>query len=409
MLIDFSVGNFRSIKGICHFSMEPYFREKADKQPTLNSIFSVDKHLKLLKTVVFYGPTASGKTNITLALSLLRKLLLTDPHSIRPADKLPLNRFRLRVDLQDEPAYFRIALVIDGVKYGYGFFAKPDCVVSEWLECAATSDTSDVTLFRREDKQITIFDRYPEGIGIGDSIPDNTLLLPLIAQSGGAISTKLLDWLTRLQVISRVNHPDDLQAAQTLLQEKKHREAVLRFLQKLNVGIADIQSHPTPHAAGAPPIQTIHEVYDAERNVVGTETFAFEDESAGTQRLFTLAIPIITALEQGSPIFIDDLSAHLHPHTLRAIVRLFTEKQQNPNNAQLMFTTHDASLLTSLRWRREQVHVVEKDDEGDTIFFTMAQFGATKLEYMERDYLAGRYRGTPSPTSDLLPLSTDDQ
>jgi AAA15 family ATPase/GTPase len=406
MFIEFGFSNFRSIKTIISFDMVMYQPAKADKQPTLNSVFTVDKHLKLLKTVVFYGSTASGKTNIAGALAFMRQSVLADPFSNQPTDEIARNRFRLRADFESEPSYFRIAVMIGGVKYGYGFFITPERVDSEWLSYASTSDADDTHLFDRENdkEQSYISEEFSEGHELIESIPQNALLLSMAARSGGAISNKLVDWFSSLQIISRVNHPSDLQAVQTLMSDKKNKDAVVRFLRKLSVDITDIQFEP----ADAPSILVHHNKYDAERNVVGTETFSIEDESAGTQRLLTLALPIMTALEQGHPIFIDDLSAHLHPHTIRAIVELFTKKQQNPHNAQLMFTTHDTSLLTSLRWRREQVHFVEKDDEGGTSFYPMSEFGQTKLDYMERDYLAGRYGATPSTTRDILPLHNSD-
>lgn len=402
MLIEFGVGNFRSIKHTVSFDMVMYEPGGADKQPTLNSVFTAGKNLKLLKTAVFFGPTASGKTNIAFALAFMRQLVLHDYNSIQQTDKIPLHQFRLRSDFENEQSYFNIAVLIAGVRYDYGFFITPERVVSEWLSYTPAAASDDTHLFRRDDEGTYISGEFSEGDGLVDSIAQNALLLSSAARSGGAISNKVADWFSRLQIISRVNHPSDIEAVQALMQDKENRDAAARFLRKVGVGIADIQADP----ADTPRVQMLFDKYDAERNVVGTESFPFEDESAGTQRLLTLALPIMTALEQGHPIFIDDLSAHLHPHTIRAIVELFTKKAQNPHNGQLLFTTYDTSILSTLRWRREQVNIVEKED-GDTIFYPMSQFGRTNLAYMERDYLNGRYGGTPSIPSDILPLNNN--
>lgn len=71
------------------------------------------------------------------------------------------------------------------------------------------------------------------------------------------------------------------------------------------------------------------------------------DESKGTQKFFSLIGPIIDALDKGEIVVADELDTKLHPNLLAKIVELFNSKEHNPNNAQLIFNTHDTNLLSS--------------------------------------------------------------
>jgi len=125
----------------------------------------------------------------------------------------------------------------------------------------------------------------------------------------------------------------------------------------------------------------------------------FEQESKGTQILFSIGVPVLETLERGGVLLIDELEASLHPAIGRHIVRLFNDPKTNPRNAQLIFTTHDTNLLgTTLGepvLRRDQVWLTEKDDEGATVLYPLTDFKPRKAENIERGYLQGRYGAVP--------------
>lgn len=413
MLKEIAVGNFRSIGEINSTSMEAFDLKTKDKQPTINNIFTVDRDLKLLKSHVFYGANASGKTNIMLAVDYMRRFVLTSANSAQQTDRIPVNRFRLRVDDEDKPSYFRLDFLIDRIYYSYGFTVTPERVESEWLSYAPTSGSDSITLFDRDGEDITISDEFKEGIGLAERTGEKVLLLSLAARSGGPISGKVLSWISRLRIIVETNQAKDLQEAVSRIQDKRNKGLVLRFLGKLQLGIDDIQTEPEAtsrsHNLSPAGVKLVYRKYNVQRLDAGSEGIALEDESAGTQRLFCLALPIMNALKQGSPIFIDDMDAHLHPRVTWAIVDLFGKKQQNPRNAQLIFTSHNSALLTYRRLRREQISFVEKDEHIGTIFYPMSQFAPSNSAYFERDYLKGRFRVGPYIGNDLLPLDLDGE
>lgn len=85
------------------------------------------------------------------------------------------------------------------------------------------------------------------------------------------------------------------------------------------------------------------------------------DESNGTRNLLFLAAPVLNILNKGLTLVIDELDNSLHTLLVRELVRLFHRPEINTGGAQLIFTTHDTSLLDAPNlFRRDQVWFVEK-------------------------------------------------
>jgi hypothetical protein len=126
--------------------------------------------------------------------------------------------------------------------------------------------------------------------------------------------------------------------------------------------------------------------------------FRPEDESEGTKALLGLAIPFLLALYQGGSIIMDELDEHLHPLLSKWLVNLFQYEEGYNRSAQLIFTTHDSSLLDQDIFRRDQVWFTEKNPEtGATDLYSLWDFKKTprKTENIRGGYLAGRYGAVP--------------
>jgi hypothetical protein len=133
----------------------------------------------------------------------------------------------------------------------------------------------------------------------------------------------------------------------------------------------------------------------------------FETESLGTQALVALAGPLLQALRRGYLLMVDELDTSLHPRLVAELVKLFQSPVSNPKQAQLVFSTHDASLLGSLVGDapildRDQVWFVEKDESGATSMYPLTDFSPRRLENLERGYLQGRYGAVPFLREDEL-------
>ena len=111
--------------------------------------------------------------------------------------------------------------------------------------------------------------------------------------------------------------------------------------------------------------------------------------------MFALSAPIIDTLEKGSVLFIDEIDASLHPILCQYLISIFNSKEKNPNNAQLIFTTHDISLLDENLLRRDQIYFTDKDKKGATDLFSLADISERKGVNFAKRYLEGRYNALP--------------
>ena len=78
------------------------------------------------------------------------------------------------------------------------------------------------------------------------------------------------------------------------------------------------------------------------------------------------------------------------------LVKLFHDPKTNPNNAQLVFTTHETSILNQQVFRRDQVWFCEKNSQYATELYSLSEFSPRKgRDNLESGYLSGRYGGLP--------------
>lgn len=122
----------------------------------------------------------------------------------------------------------------------------------------------------------------------------------------------------------------------------------------------------------------------------------YADESDGTQKFFSFAGPWLRALDKGWILFVDELNDNFHPDLVRFLVQLFHNPQINRRNAQLVFSTHETSILQQEIFRRDQIWFTEKDEYNATTLYPLSDFSPRKgTENLERSYLQGRYGALP--------------
>ena len=145
-----------------------------------------------------------------------------------------------------------------------------------------------------------------------------------------------------------------------------------------------------------PQAQKLLRVLAWHKRVDSSEEVALDigDESDGTQKLFEFSGGWLRALEWGATLLVDELDRSLHPHMTRFLVGLF-HSRKNEKNAQLVFTTHDTTLLDTELLRRDQIWFVEKDKQGSSSLYSLLEYSPRKDEALERGYLKGRYGAIP--------------
>jgi AAA15 family ATPase/GTPase len=145
-------------------------------------------------------------------------------------------------------------------------------------------------------------------------------------------------------------------------------------------------------------IDAFHKAIDSDE----AASIPLELESGGTLKMFALYPGLQSVLKNGSVLFVDELNARLHPLLVRNFIQTFLNPQLNPNNAQLIFTTHDTWQLSNDLLRRDEIWFAEKDSDGVSALYSLADFidetgvKIRKDENYEKNYLLGKYGAIPA-------------
>ncbi len=131
MLIEMSVANFRSFSGEQTFSL---VKGKGDELLSTNTFEATAvNNIELLRSAAIYGPNASGKSNLLLALGTMKQVVLESAVNLQRGDKLPVMPFRLSAETRQQPSEFEVTFVVGSVRYQYGFAASTERIHEEWL------------------------------------------------------------------------------------------------------------------------------------------------------------------------------------------------------------------------------------------------------------------------------------
>lgn len=434
MLIEFCVGNYRSFRDPVTLSMVAANLRSQDKQLDENNVFDAGPKLRLLTGAAIYGANASGKSNLVRAMQFMRNLVLRSAEGTQPTGGIHVERFRLSTTTAEKPSYFQVVFLLDGVRYRYGFEATGEQVVSEWLYYVPA--TREARLFERQQDQFSFGDGFREGRELAEKTRPNALLLSVAAQFNSALAQKVVGWFrTRMRVASGLDDAGMRVFTLAALQNPEMRDQIAELVHRLDLGISDLRIEKTPLETASwlslslssdtlkwlqtametlqkrspelgrtragdnqelVSIKTVHPAFDAEGEPVEAEIFNLDEhESEGTKKLVSFAGPLILALRNGQLMIVDELDARLHPMITQAIIGLFNSPQSNPQHAQLIFTTQDAGLLDRRFFRRDQVWFTEKDRQGATQLYSLAEFKVRNDASFGRDYIRGKYGAVP--------------
>ncbi|MGO9740894.1 MAG: AAA family ATPase [Roseiarcus sp.] len=408
MLLEFRVRNFRSFRQETVLSMVASTdRELLEQNTSLT-------HLKVIaravRSAVIYGPNASGKTNVLTALGFLTNLVATSA-ALQPGHPLPYQPFRLDAATPSQPTMFEATILLNGARYQYGFEFDATRVTAEWLLVYAKQKPQkwfDRTI--ADDRDQFEFGSHLVGRKSlwQEATRPNALFLSTAALLNSEQLRPLYDWLTQSLVVLFDGGHIPFDRSTVALQTTDMREAITALISVADVGISsiraaqekglvqnvqfDLTTGKSDHRAEVRDI-----LVPMFRHSVGevSAELGYGDESLGTQKLFALAGPLIDILDRGRTLVIDELDRSLHPLITQQIIRAFHDPDLNSNGAQLIFSTHDTSLLSAHLLRRDQVWITEKGEDQASVLFPLTTFSIRKGEALEKGYLSGRYGGLP--------------
>ncbi len=406
MIIEFSVENFLSIRDKVTLSLVKSTGSELEETNTVGH--NAPSTPNLLASAAIYGANGAGKTNIVKAIQWMRKLVCGSASDSRASDPIPIVPFQLDDKSRSLPTEFEVVFLVDDVRYQYGFSVTTERVFEEWL--FAYPKGRPRRLIERSYSEEQGGDTW----GTMDKLEgqkqvwqeatrNNALFLSTAVQLNCAQLRPIYDWFyNHLHIVGLQGWTGMFSAKQC--EDEHFRKRIERLLRVADTGIEGIEIEqgetiPWDAVISAASLNRSWEGYL--KTIHHTDTgrpvkFEFKDESDGTQKLFTMAGPWLKVLETGDVLVVDELNDNLHSHMVGFLVQLFHNKRVNNKGAQLIFTTHDTSLLNQEVFRRDQIWLCEKDETKSSTFYSLTDFSPRKgVENIERGYLAGRYGALP--------------
>ena len=373
----------------------------------------------VLPSAGIFGANASGKSTLLRAMADMRDFVL---NSFRRADsgaKIPRHAFLL--DGQSgRPSRYAIELILGGVRWQYGFEIDDYVVLSEYAYHYPNGRQA--LVYRRgSDQPIKFGARFrASGRAFMPLIREDALLLSAAGAAGADLGRSLFNWFgTNLQLLESSNRTTRLVRTAGLIQDSDRRLGVLSLLQAADLGISDIERfQPDLEVEEVERIRHALQILSKrEDHTDETERFFRggllpmhhmgsngpvvidpDHESQGTLAWLGLTGSVLESLSLGTTILVDELDASLHPHLVQRLLSLFQDRSTNKRCAQLIFNSHDTTVLGNSGQRllgRDQIWFTEKDRDGATTLYPLSDFRPKGDEAVERRYLQGRYGGVP--------------
>ncbi|MDC7278786.1 ATP-binding protein [Butyrivibrio fibrisolvens] len=412
MLIQFSVKNFMSFKEKAILALNP----SVDKEHPEN--INENNGYEAANTIAIYGANASGKTSLfkamTVAVNMLKNsnfMQVNQPIGLMMPFKFD--------DNINNPSEFEFIFVADdGNRYIYGFSADRKRIHEEYL-------------YQYKSKKPTmIFERHGEEYEFKSQKnvleplvrfnTQNKLFLATATNWNTESTTIPYKWLsekivtfTDAQVLTDLSlnlyksskkeeylsftedllHAADINISKLKINVKKTKMPLGMLTPQL---LVNGQQIPTVTAQEMEQIEVTTEHVIGEGDNKNTYSLGLLEESLGTNQLFLLGPVLKDVFENGTSLFIDEIDNSLHTFIVKHIINMFRNPDINKSGAQLIFTTHDTSLLSLSTFRRDQVYFTEKNNTtGASDLYSLDEFSVRKTDNIEKGYLLGRYGAIP--------------
>jgi hypothetical protein len=415
VLLRFRVANFGAIRDEAELSMVA-----VANHDDIAVRAAADAGVKVLPAVAVYGPNASGKSTVLSALEFMRSAVMDSHQDWRPGGTIARRPFKFDAQSRQRPTTLAINIIVDDVHYEYGFSVDDRQVVEEWLYSYPKKRAR--VLFERNQADGIKFGPSLTGLrqNIAKLTRPNSLYLSAAAANNHEQLSKIYEWFAYGVFPLRAGTQllDSFTIQGWSGHDERGHEALRDLLRYADTGVVDleIEERDRPDAV----TEKVREIFrgldagdgeDGQRqgpaprvNFVhraGGELARLpaEEESSGTLAWLMLIGPVLSVIRFGGILLVDELDAYLHPLLAAHLVNLFQDPATNTTGAQLLFNTHNVSLLGPSapgRLRRDQVWFTEKDACGATRVTPLSEYKVRdKVENVEKRYLSGRYAAVP--------------
>lgn len=386
MLVQFMLKNVLSFKDETILDMTAI---NAYKEHECNLI-DIGVKEKFLKVAAIYGANASGKSNLYLAMLYFQKIISESLNNVTDRTQTAIAQyfFPFSFDKDEDNSEFQIVEIIGNYEYKYGFEYNSECIVAEWMYRKNMETNRTSILFERTTHSVKFGSSVRKECDVyKEQIPVETLVLSFFNKL--KLKTGIFKEVYS-SIMATLVVPTDFCEDTSVLEAflpgviNAEKEKLIEFLAAIDTGIKDIIYDDSDKEIN---FFTVHEGKDGNQYPLD---LYFESE--GTIKSIMLYIYVRSAIWGDASLFVDELNIKLHPLLLKFIIDLFYEKN---SKAQLIYTTHDTTLMDKKFFRRDQIWFVQKDEFGYSELTALSDFKVRSDASFEKDYLAGVYGGIP--------------
>lgn len=388
MLVQFMLKNILSFKDEAILDMTSINAYK-EHECNLITVKDVAKE-KFLRVAAIYGANASGKSNLYMAMTFFQRIIVESLNNVEDGDSTAIKKYYVPFSFEEnhENSEFQIVIILDSYEYRYGFEYNAECIVTEWLYRKNLKSKRNTTIFERTTEAVEFgasvrkeCDLYKEQIPVETLVLSFFNKLKLKTDIFRNVYSGIMDTL-----VVPTNFCEDTRLLEAFLPKviDYEKDKLVEFLTAIDTGIKDISYDDSDKEIR---FETIHKGKDG--NEYSLDLFF---ESEGTIKSIMLFIYARMAILNDRSIFVDELNVKLHPLLLKFIIDLFYDSK---SVAQLIYTTHDTTLMDKKFFRRDQIWFVQKDEFGYSKLSALSDFKVRSDASFEKDYLAGVYGGIP--------------
>jgi AAA15 family ATPase/GTPase len=439
MLISFSIANFRSFKSEQTLNLIVSKRLPPPEQ-SAHCVPIPDTSEHVLRVASLYGANAAGKSNLVQALGLLKRLVL---RGTSPGQLISYKPFLLDSETPKKPTSFELQFLEEGEVFRYGVCYDANRVHEEWLDVyEGKKERNLFSRITRDDGAVTVelaaakrgeFSRKMKALADVGARPNQLFLTEVVnlddRDAQGPFFQRVIQWFASTLTVIRAD-AQFVPLAETIAIDEQFASFAERFLREASTGIDGLEVETNRIAKLAAPYEefeqlmqdlpdrgtlvvqgpqgeeivlsrseddaiTVRKLAVLHEDASGQRTkFPLNEESDGSRRLLNLLPALHKVAGKGGVFVIDELERSMHPILARKFVQFFLSAVRGAKS-QLVFTTHESTLLDLALQRRDGIWFAEKDERGATHLYSLADFKVRKDLRIEKGYLEGRFGAVP--------------
>jgi len=395
MIISFTIENFLSIGAPIKLD----FRPKSIKESPKN-IYNHKTH-PLLKSLCLTGTNASGKTSIIKAMKFFRDFIVKGGKNLMYQGIENFEPFLLDELSRLVSTKFEIEFSLDNNYYDYYLEFNKYEIITESLDTKGKNSKKGKNIFTRHKSEYIIGSSFRKSLSpITKFVNKNSPFISMAAQLASPIAYTIITFIRSFKIIIDLDIEESLKITLQLLKHKPTSLKIRKFVYDGDFGFDSILIKNNR-------IKTIN-IIETSNGIQEVVFDLLDDESLGTKKYFSLAGSIITSLIKGTPLIIDEFDSSLHPNLGSKIISLFNSVDNNPNGAQLIFTTLNPKYLQINLLRRDQQLFIYKKNKATKISSTYLERIRNDLN-IERQYYKGEITKLPNPDDSQLNLFLDNE